>query len=395
MISTGFGYITFVFAILALYLWLTTKYENSKFLKTVPPLLILYLFFVICRNIGLFSFAEGATVASTKKVMVNYGVPLLVYAVIVQNDPRKILKLGPKMIMTFLVTAASIILGAVLSAMLFGGLMNIPEIPESYGTMVASFIGGPENLFAVADGVGLSENALGNVLILIELAYSPWLIFLMTGVPALYKIFNKFVNAEMDTVIAAGERIVMDDREKRQANVMDVFIVVAVGLVTQMVCRMIGNLVQSAIGWPSGVVMYVLVTIVAMFLGVYTNLGRNPFIKPLATGICLVQVSIGTLGVDLSYFKDAGWMIAGSFTIILIHVIIMIIYAKLSRTDLYTISCASIAAIGGNSSAPVVAGAYSHLSEAYVAIASVMAAFGSIIGTVGGLLITQLLRTIL
>lgn len=395
MISTGFGYITFVFAILALYLWLTTKYENSKFLKAVPPLLLLYLFFVICRNVGLFSFAEGATVASTKKVMVNYGVPLLVYAVIVQNDPRKILKLGPKMIMTFLVTAVSIIGGAVISAMLFGGLMNIPEIPESYGTMVASFIGGPENLFAVADGVGLSENALGNVLILIELAYSPWLIFLMTGVPALYKKFNKFVNAKMDTVIAAGERINLDDREKRQANVMDVFIVVGVGLLTQMVCRLLGDLIQSAIGWPSGVVMYILVTIVAMLLGVYTNLGRNPFIKPFATGICLVQVSIGTLGVDLSYFKDAGWMIAGSFAIILFHVIVMVIYGKLSHTDLYTLSCASIAAIGGNSSAPVVAGAYSHLSEAYVAIASVMAAFGSIIGTVGGLLITQLLRLIL
>lgn len=395
MISTGFGYITFVFAILALYLWLTTKYENSKFLKTVPPLLILYLFFVICRNVGLFSFAEGATVASTKKVMVNYGVPLLVYAVIVQNDPRKILKLGPKMIRTFLVTAASIIGGAVISAMLFGGLMNIPEIPESYGTMVASFIGGPENLFAVADGVGLSENALGNVLILIELAYSPWLIFLMTGVPALYKKFNKFVNAEMDTVIAAGERIDLNDREKRQANVMDVFIIVGIGLLTQAVCRFLGDVIQAAIGWPSGVVMYILVTIVAMLLGMYTNLGRNPFIKPFATGICLVQVSIGTLGVDLSYFKDAGWMIAGSFMIILIHVLVMVIYGKLTHTDLYTLSCASIAAIGGNSSAPVVAGAYAHLSEAYVAIASVMAAFGSIIGTVGGLMITKLLHMVL
>lgn len=395
MISTGFGYLTFVFAILALYLWLTTKYENSKFLKTVPPLLLLYLFFVICRNVGLFSFAEGATVASTKKTMVNYGVPLLVFAVIVQNDPRKILKLGPKMITTFLVTAISIIAGAVISALLFGGLMNIPEVPESYGTMVASFIGGPENLFAVADGVGLSENALGNVLILIELAYSPWLIFLMTCVPALYKKFNKFVNAEMDSVIAAGERIDMDDREKRQANVMDVFMVVGVGLLTQMVCRLLGDLIQSAIGWPSGVVMYILVTIVAMLLGIYTNLGRNPFIKPFAAGICLVQVSIGTLGVDLSYFKDAGWMIAGSFAIILIHVIVMVIYGKLTHTDLYTLACASIAAVGGNSSAPVVAGAYTHLSEAYVAIASVMAAFGSIIGTIGGLLISRLLHLIL
>lgn len=391
MISTGFAYVTFVFTILAIYLYLSNKYEKSKLLKTIPPMLILYLFFVICRNVGLFSFAEGATVASTKKAMVSYGVPLLVYAVITQNDPRKIAKLGPKMIATFLVTAASIIFGAIISAKMFGGLMDIPEIPQSYGTIVASFIGGPENLFAVADGVGLSENALGNVLILIELAYSPWLIFLMTIVPMLYKKYNKFVNAEMDSVIAAGQRIDLNDREKRQANVQDVMTVIGVGLFVELVCTKLGDLIQAAIGWPSGVCMYILVTIVAMFLGMYTDLGRNPFMKPFATFICLTQVSIGTLGVDLSYFKDAGWMIAGSFAIILIHVVIMFIYGKLTHTDLYTLSCASIAAIGGNSSAPVVAGSYSHLSEAYVAIASLMAAFGSIIGTIGGLVVANIL----
>lgn len=395
MISTGFGYVTFVFTILAIYLWLTTKYENSKFLKTVPAMLILYLFFVICRNVGVFSFAEGATVSSTKKAMVDYGVPLLVYAVIVQNDPRKIAKLGPKMIMTFLVTAISVIVGAVVSAKLFSPLMNITEVPESYGALTASFIGGPENLFAVADGVGLSENALGNVLIMIELVYSPWLIFLMAVVPMLYKRYNKFVNAELDTVVAAGERINLDDRDKRQANVMDIMIVVGVGFLAQAVCRMLGDLIESTIGWPSGVCMYIIITFVAMGLGVWTNLGRNPFIKPFATFICLVQVSIGTLGVDLSYFKDAGWMIAGSAMIILLHAAIMFVYGKLTHTDLYSLSCASIAAIGGNSSAPVVAGSYAHLSEAYVAIASVMAAFGSIIGTVGGLLLTRILHWIL
>lgn len=42
---------------------------------------------------------------------------------------------------------------------------------------------------------------------MIELVYSPWLIFLMAVVPMLYKRYNKFVNAELDTVVAAGERI--------------------------------------------------------------------------------------------------------------------------------------------------------------------------------------------
>lgn len=141
--------------------------------------------------------------------------------------------------------------------------------------------------------------------------------------------------------------------------------------------------------------MYILMTIAAMILGEKTDLGRNPFVKPFATAICLTQVAIGTLGVDLSYFMSAGWLLAASGTILLIHVIIMIIYAKLSRTDIYTLGCASIAAIGGNSSAPVVAAVYVEKSDAYISIATIMAAFGSIIGTVGGLFIVRILHLIL
>lgn len=396
MITTGFGFITFVFVCLAIYLWLSTKYENSKLFKVIPPLLFMYVFFVVATNVGVFDMSDTSAVLATKKAMTTYGVPLLVYAVIVQSDPRKILKLGPKMITCFLVTAASIILGAVVSAIIFHGKLGIPDIPETYGTLVASFIGGPENMFAVADGVSLADEALSNVLILVEVVYSPWLIFLMCGLPLLWNKFNRFTNADLVPVEEAGARIDLNDREKRQANVADVYKVIGIGVLLESVCLWLGNVINSFIpSWPAGVVMYILITIAAMILGAKTNLGRNPFIKPFATAICLTQVAIGTLGVDLSYFMSAGWLLAASATILLIHVLIMVIYAKLTRTDLYTLGCASIAAIGGNSSAPVVAAVYTNKSEAYVSIATIMAAFGSIIGTVGGLILVKILHVIL
>ena len=396
MITTSFGFITFVFVCLAIYLWISNKYENSKLFKVIPPLLFMYIFFVAATNIGVFDMSEGSAVLATKSAMTTYGVPLLVYAVIVQSDPRKILKLGPKMIACFLVTAASIILGAVVSAVIFNGKLGIPDIPQTYGTLVASFIGGPENLFAVANGVNLADEALSNVLILVEVVYSPWLIFLMCGLPLLWNKFNQFTNADLIPVEEAGARIDLNDREHRQANVADVYKVIGIGVLLETVCLKLGELINSLIpSWPSGVLMYILITIAAMILGAKTNLGRNPFIKPFATAICLTQVAIGTLGVDLSYFMSAGWLLAASATILLVHVIIMVIYAKLTRTDIYTLGCASIAAIGGNSSAPVVAAVYVDKSQAYISIATIMAAFGSIIGTVGGLLIVQLLEMIL
>lgn len=396
MITTGFGFITFIFTCLAIYLWISNKYENCKLFKVIPPLLFMYIFFVAVTNLGLFDMGGESAVLATKKAMTTYGVPLLVYAVIVQSNPRKILKLGPKMIACFLVTAASIILGTVISALIFNGKLGIGDIPETYGTLVASFIGGPENLFAVADGISLSDEALSNVLILVEVIYSPWLIFLMCGLPLLWNKFNKFTNADLVPVEEAGSRIDLNDRETRQATVADVYKIIGIGVLLETICLWLGKLINSFIpSWPSGVLMYILMTIAAMILGAKTDLGRNPFIKPFATAICLTQVAIGTLGVDLSYFMSAGWLLAASGTILLVHVIIMVIYAKLTRTDIYTLGCASIAAIGGNSSAPVVAAVYVERSDAYISIATIMAAFGSIIGTVGGLFIVRILHLIL
>ena len=396
MITTAFGFITFVFVSLAIYLWISNKYENCKLFKVIPPLLFMYVFFVAVTNLGLFDLSSGSAVLAAKKTMTNYGVPLLVFAVIVQCDPRRILKLGPKMIMTFLVTAISLIFGTLVGALLFAGKLGIPDIPETFGTLLSSFIGGPENLFAVANGVSLSDEALGNVLVLVEVVYSPWLIFLMCGLPLLRKKFNNVVHADLSVVEAAGARVDMSTQAKRPVTVADIYTIIGSAVLMESVCMMLGNLINRIIpSWPSGVVMYILITIFAMVVSVKTNLGQNPFLKPFATAICLTQVAIGTLGVDLSYFLNAGWMLAASVTILLIHVVIMVIYAKLSKTDLYTLGCASIAAVGGNSSAPVVAAVYAEDSQAYISIATIMAAFGSIIGTISGLALVQLLRIIL
>lgn len=396
MITTAFGFITFVFVSLAIYLWLSNKYENCKLFKVIPPLLFMYVFFVAVTNLGLFDMGDGSAVLAAKKAMTNYGVPLLVFAVIVQCDPRRILKLGPKMIMTFLITSISLIFGTFVGAMIFAGKLGIPDIPETFGTLLSSFIGGPENLFAVANGVSLSDEALSNVLILVEVVYSPWLIFLMCGLPLLSKKFNKFTHADLAPVEAAGARIDLNPQEKRPVTITDVYTVIGSAVLMESVCMLLGKLINKLIpSWPSGVVMYILITIFAMIVAVKTKLGQNPFLKPFATGICLTQVAIGTLGVDLSYFLHAGWMLAASVTILFIHVIIMVIYAKISKTDLYTLGCASIAAIGGNSSAPVVASVYAEQSQAYVSIATIMAAFGSIIGTVSGLVVVKALHMIL
>ena len=61
--------------------------------------------------------------------------------------------------------------------------------------------------------------------------------------------------------------------------------------------------------------------------------------------------------MDLRSFANAGVFFLSGVTVLLIHVIIMFLVAKLMKVDLCTLGIASIANIGGVSSAPVVAAA--------------------------------------
>ena len=69
--------------------------------------------------------------------------------------------------------------------------------------------------------------------------------------------------------------------------------------------------------------------------------------------------------------------------------LVMAIYGKLAKVDLGTLVIASIAAIGGVSSAPVVAATY---GKAYISISVIYGAIGSMVGTFAGLGVYYLLN---
>lgn len=84
------------------------------------------------------------------------------------------------------------------------------------------------------------------------------------------------------------------------------------------------------------------------------------------------------------------WLAAG-FLILLIHVAVMVILAKVIKMDIFTCAVASLANVGGTATAPVLAGAY---SSALVPVGILMALLGNIIGTPGGAFVGHLMSLI-
>ena len=92
---------------------------------------------------------------------------------------------------------------------------------------------------------------------------------------------------------------------------------------------------------------------------------------------------------NFSELTEAPLYIFAGFVIIAIHVLIMVIFAKLFRIDLFSLGVASLANIGGVASAPILASAY---SKALIPIGVLMAMMGYIVGTFGGLMVGKVLE---
>ena len=101
------------------------------------------------------------------------------------------------------------------------------------------------------------------------------------------------------------------------------------------------------------------------------------------------MLMVNCSSVDLKTFANAGTFLVCGITVLLIHALVMAIYGKLAKVDLGTLVIASIAAIGGVSSAPVVAATY---GKAYISISVIYGAIGSMVGTFAGLGVYYLLN---
>ena len=88
------------------------------------------------------------------------------------------------------------------------------------------------------------------------------------------------------------------------------------------------------------------------------------------------------------YMELLAYLFLGLF-ILFIHAFFMFIFAKLFKLDLFSISVASLANIGGIASAPILSAAY---SQSLVGIGVLMASLGYILGTFLALFLAQVLR---
>jgi uncharacterized membrane protein len=150
----------------------------------------------------------------------------------------------------------------------------------------------------------------------------------------------------------------------------------------------LGKMINAQLTFFDSATWTVLIVSLVGIILAMTPFGKLKGTEEVSNTMLYIVVALIASRADLSAIGNAHiWLLAG-LVILVIHVLIMIILAKVLKMDLFTCCVASLANIGGTATAPVLAGTY---SSALVPVGIVMALLGYVIGTGGGLIVANLM----
>lgn len=400
MITDGFFFLATLIGIAAILVYLEKRRGMAVF-KYVPGFVFLYLIAATLNTLGVFGQTDSidAVGSGVKDALL----PAMIMLLLFQCDVRQIIKLGPKLMLTYAAAVVSIFAGFVVAFLLFKGVLD-PEAWKGFAALAGSWTGGSANMVAVQEILQAPESLFGHVLIVDTIVYSLWLLLMFSGT-GIAQRFNTWVKADtsyLETQAAsvtksggasAGEEGKSNgsDSNGSGAETLDLvalFRVIALGLFASAAATWVGNqLPEIGVVVTSTTWTILIVSVLGLIIG-STRFGKMPGASEVSHIMLYIIIGIIAAGSDFSSLVEAPLYLLAGFVVVTVHLLLMVLYAKLTRTELFSLAVASTANIGGVASAPVVASAY---SQQLVPVGVLYALIGAFAGTFFGLATGQIL----
>ena len=387
MIQDGFMYIAALVFIAAILVNLPKIFKGPKakvFFNFAPPIVLIYLGLMILCTVRLWDLEATADAYSAMKNPLLYA---MLFIMLLRCDLKKIIKLGPKMLIGFFAATISIGVGFVLSYAIFHGALG-EGAWKSLGALCGSWMGGGGNMLAIQAALHVDEAAMAYALVMDSICATLYVMFLLWAIGRADK-FNKWTKADTHLIDEVGAAL--EEEAKANTNPLtwqNIAILLGSGLLVSAVSQELGVIINGYLSFFDKATWTVLIVTVAGVVMALTPFGKLKGTEEISNVLLYIVVALIASRADLASMGNAPmWLLSGLF-ILVFHVVIMVILAKLLKMDIFTCCVASLANIGGTATAPVLAGTY---SSALVPVGIIMALLGYVVGTGGGLIVAQLM----
>jgi uncharacterized membrane protein len=387
MITSGFTYIAFLIFFAGVMVMLEKK-TQAKIFNVLPPVVLIYLITMLMCTVNLWDMKATKPAYTILKNNLLYA---MIFLFLLRCDIRKVLKLGPRMLVGFFSATFTIMIGFIASYAIFHSYME-PGSWKTLGALCGSWIGGSGNMIAIQAALDVKEGAMAYALVVDSIDYSIWVMFLLWAVSLAPK-FNAWTGADTTILDEVSKRLEDDDAANKESiSFASLIFLLGLGLLVSALSQDLGESIYGA--FKTFLPMIDKATWIVLLV---TGLGLIGAITPLAklkggpelSNLMLYSViALLASRASLLELKDAPlWILAG-FVILGIHGALFLAIAKFAKLDMFTCGVASLANIGGTASAPILAGTY---SGSLVPVGILMALIGYAVGTPLGLVCAHIM----
>lgn len=377
MIHTVWPYLAVVLLAAGLFPSLEKRFGWRLF-SVLPPIVLTYLFVTALAVGGLWRTTPD--IEAAQKALIAQLLPALLFLLMVGCDLRAILRLGPRMLAVFACAMGSILVAIVLGYLIFRHALPADGW-KMLAALSATWTGGSANLVAVKQSIGLPDNLLPPVLLADALCYSLWVVVLFSAVrfaPA----FNRWTRAD-----ARPQPVASAPNTTGEASAGGALLWLGIALLVGNGAAALAAALPTN-GFLTTTAWTVLIATVVGLVLARTPLATSPVPSPLASAMLACLVATLASQSNFAGMAQAPLFVLVGLSVLLMHVALFLVAARLFRFDLYLCGISSLAQIGGVATAPVLAATY---SRALVPAAVLLAMLGLVLGTGIGLFMAGVL----
>jgi len=376
MITDGFTYVAVLLFMAGVLVTLekTARGALAKFFKYVPAVVLCYLVAMLMCTLKVWDLGQTKAAYGALKNNLTYA---MIFAMLLRCDIRKVLRLGPRMLLGFFSATLTIMIGFVAAFVLMKRFIG-SDAWMGLGALCGSWIGGSGNMVAVQAALDIAEADMGYALVIDSIDYSLWVMFLLWAVQ-LAPRFNRWVGADTTRLDEVSQRLTDEAKlNAKPVTLQSLLLLIGCAFLVSAVATGVGAKLYDLTGFSDKATWTVLFVTAVAIVCALTPLGRVAGSNEVSNLLLYAVICLLASRASLTELGDApAWILTG-FIVLIVHAALMLLICRLLKLDLFTAGVASLANIGGTASAPVLAGSY---DGSLVPVGILMALMGYVVGT--------------
>ncbi len=378
----------------------------QKFYSYVPSVLLCYFIPAILNSVNIISGEESSLYFMASRYLLPASLLLFTLGI----DVKAISRLGGKAVVMFFAGTVGIILGGPLAILIVStfspetvGGAGPDAVWRGLATIAGSWIGGTANQTAMLEVFGASTELFSAVLAVDIIVANIWLAVLLYGSGRAEKI-DLFFKADASSIKHVQKQV-----EEYAASVAkipttaDTMLILAIAFGFTGLSHLVADLLAPylAANYPaleqysltSGFFWIVVIATGAGLALSFTKARKLEGAGSSRFATVFLYVLVATIGMQMditTVVSNPGLFMVGGIWILL-HMVILIVVAKLIRAPFFFVAVGSQANVGGAASAPVVASAF---SPSLAPVGVLLAVLGYFVGTYGAYICGLLMQLV-